>query len=140
MFKGRCCWLALGLFLINSLSASAASVAVFDDPAFVDTASSSSGAESDNVQASLSSLGHTVVTFTNIADEIAGHSVVLIPEQENGDLASALSEVERSVLETFIRQGGTLRWTPSLRPRDAIFKLVFREAAHVFRCVRLLAS
>jgi len=26
---------------------------------------------------------------------------------------------------------GRLRWTPSLRPRDAIFKLVFREAARV---------
>ena len=42
--------------------ARAVTVAVFDDPAFVDSAGGS-GAESDNVQASLTQFGHTVKRF-----------------------------------------------------------------------------
>src|ERR1051326_2165234 len=71
-------------------------VAVFDNNSFVDTSSGSFFAESDNIQASLSSLGHTVNTFTGItaadfAAAEAGSDLLLIPEQENGALAPALS-------------------------------------------------
>lgn len=47
-----------------------------------------------------------------------------------------LESPERLELERWVSAHGTpqeVRWTPSLRPRDAIFKLVFREAAQVFR-------
>ncbi|MFZ2644495.1 MAG: M36 family metallopeptidase, partial [Verrucomicrobiia bacterium] len=82
-------------------------VAVFDNPLYVDTGGGSS-AESDNVQASLANQGHSVVTFTDISSGIAGQSVVLIPEQEKGALATALSAAERTALQDFVQGGGTL--------------------------------
>lgn len=82
-------------------------VAVFDHPSFVDTGGGSA-AESDNVQASLQSLGYSVITFTNFSTGISGQQVVLVPELETGDLASALSVAERTALQGFVAGGGTL--------------------------------
>jgi uncharacterized repeat protein (TIGR01451 family) len=87
---------------------------VFDDPAFVDTGGpSQTGGESDNVQASLAYLGHTVSTFTGIdaADftaALAGQDVLLIPELENGDLGAALSPAAKIVIAEFVAGGGGL--------------------------------
>ncbi len=88
-------------------------VAVFDDGAFVDTASGGVSAESDNVQATLASLGFTVTTFvgtTEVAWRTASGNadVVLVPDLENGDLATALSENAEQALVDFVGAGGVL--------------------------------
>jgi hypothetical protein len=54
--------LLLAVVLAVAAVAQAATVAVYDDPTFVDT-SDDTGAEADNVQASLVSFGHTVKRF-----------------------------------------------------------------------------
>ena len=82
-------------------------VSVFDNPLYVDS-SGGVGAESDNVQASLTNLGYSVVTFTNIVSGISGQSVVVIPELENGNLAADLTAPERTALQNFVQGGGTL--------------------------------
>lgn len=87
-------------------------VSVFDNAAFVDTANGT-GSESDNVQASLVSLGHTVSTFTStsaagISAALSGQDVLLIPELERGNLTAALSSSARSVISSFVSSGGTL--------------------------------
>ena len=71
------------MVLIPSIEA--ANVAVFDDSGYVDTAGGS-GAESDTVQASLASLGHTVNPFTGIGSgdfsvALGGADVLLAPTQ-----------------------------------------------------------
>ncbi|MFQ5613929.1 MAG: DUF11 domain-containing protein [Anaerolineae bacterium] len=91
-----------------------AKVAVFDDPAYVDTANFLNESESDNVQASLSiSLTHTVSTFTgttatDFSNGLAGQDILLIPELENGDLAAALSVTATGVISNFVANGGGL--------------------------------
>ncbi|MFM9941134.1 MAG: VCBS domain-containing protein [Hyphomicrobiaceae bacterium] len=87
-------------------------VAVFDNGSYVDTGNNFR-AESDNIQASLTSLGHTVTTFTgfdagSITAALAGKSVLVIPELENGNLAGALDAAARSVIATFVQNGGVL--------------------------------
>jgi hypothetical protein len=86
-----------------------AQVAVFDSELYVDTFGSTSS-ESDNVQASLRSLGHTVRTFTgidaaSISAAVAGADVLLIPEMEVGNLV--LDPAAVSVLRDFVSSGGT---------------------------------
>ena len=87
-------------------------VAVYDDAAFVDTAGGV-GAESDNLQASLAGLGHTVHTFTgtSAASFIAGlkdAQVLVIPELENGNLSGALNSAAKGVIKSFVDGGGGL--------------------------------
>jgi len=87
-------------------------VVVFDDPSFVDTFGSSSS-ESDNVQASLTSLGFTVTTFTGVTGAqwsaaLAGGSTLLIPEQEINALAPYLEPAAIAALQTFVASGGGL--------------------------------
>lgn len=85
-------------------------VAVYDDPAFVDTAGFDSS-ESDTVQAALTDLGHTVTTFTGTAAAdftagLAGADVVLFPEFENGDLSAALGAGAATEIANFTSAGG----------------------------------
>ena len=60
---GRTAACAVAAFLLLVGTAHAESVAVFDNPNFVDTGGTASD-ESDTVQATLISLGHTVNTIT----------------------------------------------------------------------------
>lgn len=89
-----------------------ARIAVFDDPEFVDS-SDTINAESDNVQATLASLGFTVTTFSgtsasNWSDALAEADAVLIPELENGDLGSSLLPDALAVLRNYVNSGGGL--------------------------------
>jgi|GEM_PF-6536101 len=89
-----------------------ANIAVFDDPAFVDTTGGPTS-ESDEVQAALTFLGHSVTTFTGItaADfsaALAGQDILLIPELEHGDLGAALSPAAITVISDFVANGGGL--------------------------------
>lgn len=90
----------------------ASDVLVFDNPSYVDTSGGSS-AESDTVQASLDSLGHKVSTFTatdasGINAALAGQDVLLIPEQERGNLIFALDTAARTEIQNFVSSGGGL--------------------------------
>jgi subtilisin-like proprotein convertase family protein/formylglycine-generating enzyme required for sulfatase activity len=95
-------------------SAAGLTVAVFDDPAYVDTAGGPANEnESDNVQATLASLGYSVTTFSGTSGAawttaLAGADVVLIPELENSALASALDAAAIAALEDFVEGGGGL--------------------------------
>jgi hypothetical protein len=82
-------------------------LAVFDDPAFVDT-SDNSGAESDTMQTALNSLRFPVVIFTNFPQVLESSPVILIPELENGNLATALFTTNLIAMQNFVRWGGTL--------------------------------
>jgi len=85
-------------------------VAVFDNASYVDT-SDGYWAESDTVQASLASFGHPVSTFTgtsavDINAALAGNTVLLIPEAENGNLLSAFDAAARAAISGFVASGG----------------------------------
>jgi len=92
--------------------ARATTVAVFDDPAFVDSADDFR-AESDNVQASLSSFGHTVKRFDGTSSAafsrgLTGASLLAIPDLENGDLAPVLSQNAIHTIRNYVLTGGGL--------------------------------
>ena len=86
---GRVFLAAAVIALLSPALASGARVAVFDDPAFVDTANTSD-AESDNVQASLAALGHSVKTFTgtSAAAPQAAAAAVLLWSRDRRQLAN----------------------------------------------------
>src|SRR5688572_24757319 len=86
-----------------------ANVVVFDNSSFVDTTGGSQ-AESDAVQASLVQLGHAVTTFTDFTDTgfsaaVSGKDILLIPEQENGQLGPSLSAAAKTVIQNFVNSG-----------------------------------
>jgi Ca2+-binding RTX toxin-like protein len=109
---GRVFLAAAVIALLSPALASGARVAVFDDPAFVDTANTSD-AESDNVQGSLAALGHSVKTFTgtsaaDFSAGLAGVRLLVVPELEEGDLGAALSPDARRTLRMYVATGGGL--------------------------------
>jgi uncharacterized repeat protein (TIGR01451 family) len=91
--------------IVNGLSVGT-NLAVFDDPAFVDS-DGGSGAESDNVQASLATLGFDVLPVTDLATGMTRPALV-IPEQERGILAAALDSAATAALSNYVHAGGTL--------------------------------
>jgi Ca2+-binding RTX toxin-like protein len=103
---------AAAVFLVSPAVGYGATIAVYDDPAFVDTAGGS-GAEGDNVQASLASFGHTVKTFTGttgpaFSGGLAGANLLVIPELENGNLAAALDQSALHTIRSYVATGGGL--------------------------------
>lgn len=100
-------------FVASQAPAGLAVVAVFDDPAYVDTGGSTDS-ESDNVQAGLAAMGYAVVPFTGIDETawstaLAGANVLVIPELEvNSSLGDNLSPAVRAVIADFVNQGGGL--------------------------------
>lgn len=102
---------ALALAL-SAFTAHAAPVLVFDNPAIVDS-NGGYAAESDTIQASLAAAGHTVTTFTSltaagISAALAGQSILVLPEQERGDLGGALDAAARDAIKSFVQAGGGL--------------------------------
>jgi hypothetical protein len=105
--------LLLGARAAHAIPQAPVRVAVFDDPAYVDTTTVAPNAESDNVQASLAALGAAVSTFTGVTEAswraaAASADVVLVPELENADLAAAMDESAEQALVDFVGAGGTL--------------------------------
>lgn len=100
-----------GLLMANALKWAGAPtfvVSVFDDPTYVDTTSVGVDPESDNVQASLQNRGFTTTTFTDVASAAATNRILLFPEQENAELAPALSAAARTALADFVAKGGLM--------------------------------
>jgi Ca2+-binding RTX toxin-like protein len=130
---------AAAAFLITPALASAATVAVFDDPAYVDSANDA-GAESDNIQASIAAKGHTVRAFTGIAATdfsfaLAGAKVLVIPEQENKELAPDLSGDAVHIIRSYVASGGGLIISSNTDPfaatfLDRVFGISVTEAAN----------
>jgi Ca2+-binding RTX toxin-like protein len=103
---------AAAAFLITPALASAATIAVFDDPAYVDSAGPPAG-ESDNMQASIAAKGHTVRAFTGItatdfSTALASAKVLVIPEQELQELAPDLSGDAVHTIRSYVASGGGL--------------------------------
>ena len=102
-----------------------ANVAVFDNGLYVDTIGGP-GSESDTIQASLVSLGHTVTTFTGLSagdftTALAGKDLLVIPEIESSDLAVALSPAAKSVIASYVSGGGGLVISADSLTRDVNF-------------------
>jgi hypothetical protein len=102
----------LAAWTFGARAALADDVVVFDDGTFVDSGGSL-GSESDNLQAVLTSLGHTVTTFTGTSDAawsaaLSGQDVLAVPELENGDLAAALPPATIAVIQGFVSGGGKM--------------------------------
>ena len=87
-------------------------VAVFDDPAFMDTFFGSTTANSKNLQASLTQLGYHVTTFKlpDLVSIAASHNVLFFPTLsfDAPFLASALSEDQRSALSNAVAGGSQM--------------------------------
>jgi hypothetical protein len=87
----------------------APTVAVYDDPRFVDTVSGPPSAHSDNVQASLrSTLRLPAITFTNILAASSSNSVLLFPPFVFGNPTFSLDALTRAALRSLVTNGGTL--------------------------------
>lgn len=104
---------AAAVFLLSPAAGYGATIAVYDDPNFVDTTDPAPGAESDNVQASLASFGHTIKTFTGTSGPafsggLAGAGLLVIPELENGDLGAALNQDALHTIRSYVATGGGL--------------------------------
>jgi Ca2+-binding RTX toxin-like protein len=105
---------AAAAFLVAPSLASAAIVAVFDDGTYVDTNQSNFfTAESDNIQASIAAKGYTVrpftgITATDFSTALAGVPVLVIPEQENKELAPDLSGDAVHIIRSYVASGGGL--------------------------------
>jgi Ca2+-binding RTX toxin-like protein len=116
---------AVAAILITPALASAATVAVFDDPGYVDSGGGFD-AESDNIQASIAAKGHTVRAFTGITANdfsfaLAGAKVLVIPEQEVNDLAPDLSGDAVHIIRSYVASGGGLIITNNSPPNAASF-------------------
>jgi hypothetical protein len=113
--------------------AEAANVAVFFNTAFVDTATDGTG-EAYNVVQTLTSQGHTVSTFTSLAPNVLGptllgKSVLVIPELENGNLTPTLSGATTSIIHdfVFIRGGTLVVFAPATGDPLAVLNVTFKE-------------
>lgn len=88
-----------------------ASLAMFFDPVFVDTAApSGEGAE---LAASLTSLGHSVHSFSGItaadfSSGLSGRQTLVFPEADRANLAGSLTSDAKAVIANFVQQGGGL--------------------------------
>ena len=118
---------AAAAILVTPALAGAATVAVFDDGTYVDTAQNVQfEAESDNIQASIAAKGYTVRRFDGITAQdfslgLAGAKVLVIPEQENADLSAALSGDAVHIIRSYVASGGGLILSADNQGRVAAF-------------------
>ncbi|MBI5384078.1 MAG: immunoglobulin domain-containing protein [Verrucomicrobia bacterium] len=99
-------------------------VAVFDDPRFVDTTGGNS-AESDTIQASLASMQFQVVPFGDLVTAAASFNILLFPELENGDLTSALMPPMIEGLSNFVQRGGVMIMSGRSARSSSLLNAVF---------------
>ncbi len=102
-------------------------ILVFDNGTYVDTANTPAS-ESDNVQASLASFGHTVSTTTaidaaSLAAALVGQHAFVIPEMENGTWIPSPDVI--AVIQAFVAAGGTLVIHGFSGDQDAFLNTVF---------------
>jgi hypothetical protein len=92
------------------------SVAVFNNPDYIDNADPGFGAEGPNTIASLQSFGENATAFTDFSAAgftaaLAGKDTLVIPEEENNldtCLAENMTQDARDVVKNFVGAGGQL--------------------------------
>ena len=102
-------------------------ILVFDNGSYVDTANSPYS-ESDNVQATLTGLGHTVALVTatdaaGLAAALVGQDALVIPEMENATWIPSADVI--AVIQAFVSAGGTLVIHGYSGDQDAFLNTVF---------------
>jgi uncharacterized repeat protein (TIGR01451 family) len=90
-------------------AAGGADIALFFDPAYVDTADG--GGEASNMLATLTAQGNTVTTFTGTSGAawsaaLADKDLVVVPELEKGNLNTGLTSDAKTALRDFVQGGG----------------------------------
>lgn len=91
-----------------------ADIAIFYNPAYVDTSTSPATATAANLRAQLDAdPAHTISTFTgidqtSIRNALASADVLVLPTLKNGNLAEAMSNSAKSEIRSFIAGGGGL--------------------------------
>lgn len=118
----------IALLLSMPTFASATIVSVFDNGSFVDTFGGT-GAESDEIQASLISLGHTVNTFTGFDatawnNAFSSGEAVLIPELRS-NLLGSMDAASRTALAANVSAGGGLIITEGFSSSLSLMNTVF---------------
>lgn len=98
---------------ITYLGTSGGGIALLANTSYVDYSVGYDDSEASNLEATLTSQGFSVATFTDISSSgisaaLAGNGVLAIPEQESGSLSSALSSTAISTIQSFVSGGGTL--------------------------------
>lgn len=98
-------------------------VALFYDPTYVDTSELSEG-EAYNLWRALEAMSVRVNTFTGTTEEafflaLGGANILLIPEQELGNLATSLDPGAIDVIRGFVAGGGCLVVHGEITGRDA---------------------
>ena len=105
---------AAACLITPAFAGAATIVAVFDDGTYVDTAQNAQfEAESDNIQASIAAKGYAVRAFTGItatdfSTALAGARLLVVPEQENKELAPDLSGDAVHIIRSYVASGGGL--------------------------------
>jgi|GEM_PF-1729893 len=113
-------------------------VALLANTGFVDYILGNTSSEASNLEGTVTrSLGFPVTTFFDIdaatlAAATSGKDVLIIPEQENGDLSTGLDAAGLAVLNAFVDGGGTL---VSMYPSSGV-NLIFAA----FPTVKLTAT
>ncbi|MGE5088498.1 MAG: IPTL-CTERM sorting domain-containing protein [Candidatus Levyibacteriota bacterium] len=103
--------LASGMLIAGS--AMAANVALYADTTYVDYTPPATSSEAYNMQVALTAMGHTVTTFTGTSgaawtSALAGAQVLVVPEQENGQIAGNLAGAAVTAIQNFVNTGGIL--------------------------------
>ena len=114
--------------------ASALDLALFNNPAFVQTGATDGSAEAENLRAALESLGHAVSTYSStsgggISEALTGKAVVVIPELENGDLGSSLDPAGVEAYRAHLDAGGGMIVAGTTDQRAATFLNRILESA-----------
>lgn len=119
LFRGCCSILGL-LLTVASLSANAADVAFYFDPAFVDQPQ-----EATNLRTTLVNNGDTVTDLTGTTGAftaaLANNEILVIPELQNGDLNAALTPADRTEIADFVNGGGIVIVHGGTTPNDTNF-------------------
>ncbi|MDO6525928.1 hypothetical protein Q4519_09580 [Motilimonas sp. 1_MG-2023] len=105
----------LSCFCITNLQA--AEVVLYFDSGYVDTAE-----EAANLQASLVNNGDTVTTLTGtsgvFAAALVGKDMLVFPEQQNGNLITALDAPTQTSIFNFVHGGGIMVVHGGSTPKD----------------------
>lgn len=107
--KQVCLSAALLALAVPAASVSAATIGLFYNASYVDTSTGGIG-EAYNLKQTLAGQGNSVSTFTGLADSdwastFAANQVVVVPEQELGNLSTALTTAAKTTIANAVASG-----------------------------------
>ena len=100
-------------FMVNTSMLQAQGIAFFNDPAYGDDSNDMTcNDENYTLSQTLANMGMPVTTFINNIDDfvtdLPGHNVLIISDQEEGDLDGDLDPVNRVAIQSYVASGGTV--------------------------------